>query len=99
MNAFSKDYPDHQVGRKWLVDLLKSQPITVVFEKTNGEHREMNCTLKDGVAIPYEKKTDKQKKHDSEVLPVWDIDKNAWRSFRYDSIIKINFDLKDNNNA
>ena len=94
MNAFSKDYPDHQVGRKWLIDILKSQPITVVFEKSNGEHREMNCTLKESIVVPYVKKTDKEKKQDPEVLPVWDIDKNAWRSFRYDSIIKINFHLR-----
>lgn len=99
MNAFSKNYPDHQVGRKWLIDLLKTQPVTVVFEKSNGEHREMNCTLEESIVVPYVKKTDKEKKHDPEVLPVWDIDKNAWRSFRYDSIIKINFDVKDNSNA
>ena len=61
--------------------------MTVKFIKNDGSVREMICTLLESLAIPYEKKTDKQKPENDEVLAVWDVEKHAWRSFRLDSII------------
>ena len=59
----------------------------VAFTKTDGNIREMICTLQESFTIPYEKKTDKQKPENSEILAVWDVEKHAWRSFRVDSVI------------
>ena len=47
----------------------------------------MICTLQESLTVPYEKKTDKQKPENDEVLAVWDIDKQAWRSFRVNTIL------------
>lgn len=59
----------------------------VKFTKTDGTVREMICTLQESFTIPYEKKTDKQKPENNDILAVWDVEKHAWRSFRVDSII------------
>jgi len=48
----------------------------------------MLCTLKSDIVVPHEKKTDRVKVVSEDVLAVWDCEKNAWRSFRYDSIIE-----------
>ncbi|NDG32798.1 DUF2693 domain-containing protein [bacterium] len=95
MNVFSKEYEDHEMARDWLIGHLRYGPVTVKFKKSNGEEREMNCTLKEGIVVPYQPKTEKTKKQNPDILPVWDIDKNEWRSFRYDSIIHVTFGIEE----
>ena len=69
-----------------LVERLQKEVIQVTFNKVNGEERIMDCTLQESV-IP---KTDaKNKKNNDEVLPVWDVNKNEWRSFRFDSVTNL----------
>ena len=53
----------------------------------------MNATLKEDMVIAYEKKTEKEKVVNEEILPVFDIDKQEWRSFRLDSLKEIKFSL------
>lgn len=79
--------------RKWLKDHLHAGPVKVSFTKKDGTVRVMNCTLEEGVAIPHEKTTERTKEKNDEVCAVWDIDKGAWRSFRYDSITQITFEI------
>lgn len=93
MNVFSTDYAEYKISRKWLLDHLLYGPVYVKFKKNNGEEREMKCTLKESIIVPYKTKTGNTKKFNPDVLPVWDIDKKEWRSFRYDSILSINFDI------
>jgi len=80
-------------GRKWLIDHLKISTIRVRFIKTDGTERTMNCTLDERVVPALEKKTDKVKTVNEDVLPVYDVDTKGWRSFRLDSILTISFDL------
>jgi len=61
--------------------------MNIKFTKTDGNIREMICTLQESFTIPYEKKTEKQKPENNDILAVWDVEKHAWRSFRVDSII------------
>jgi hypothetical protein len=84
---------EQEKAREWLKSLLRVGPVKVTFLKKDGSEREMNCTLKEGIVIPHEKTTDRVKQPSDEVCPIWDIDIGAWRSFRYDSITKITFDL------
>lgn len=64
----------------------------VVFTKSDGTIREMNCTLKPSL-LPELKLTEAHvpRKQNNEVLSVWDLDNNGWRSFRLDSIINIEY--------
>ena len=66
---------------------LQHSVMNVKFIKNDGSVREMICTLQESFTVPYEKKTDKQKPENDEVLAVWDIDKHAWRSFRVSTIL------------
>ena len=79
--------------RNWLKDILHQMDVVeVTFTKKDGTNRVMNCTLKEGIVIPHVKTTDREKKANVEMCPVWDIDKNEWRSFTYESITEIKFD-------
>jgi len=73
-------------GREWLKSTLRNGTVEVVFTKKDGTERTMKCTLKEGVAIPHEKTTERTKEANDANLAVWDVEKNAWRSFRLDSI-------------
>jgi hypothetical protein len=79
--------------RKWLIGVLKEQPVDLKFEKKDGSVRKMKATLKSDMVVEYEKKTDKEKVVNEEVLAVFDLDKNEWRSFRLDSLKEIHFTL------
>ena len=70
--------------REALVKSLQKNIMSVVFTKVNGEERTMNCTLNEHL-LP-ETIGESTKKENLEVLAVWDIDKDSWRSFRLDSI-------------
>ena len=82
--------------REILVEGLKRNLMKVVFTKANGEERIMNCTLHDSV-LPEQPIREIKKKENLEVLSVWDIDANGWRSFRMDSIkeVKVVEDVKE----
>jgi len=66
--------------------LLKNDILEVVFIKTDGNVREMRCTLQEKFVEVYDKKTDKVKPENDSVISVWDLDNNGWRSFKLDSI-------------
>jgi hypothetical protein len=75
-----------------LVKLLKSKVVTVKFRKKDDSIRKMVCTLSeeylpepDKLIEGQEKKT---KKENPNTLPVWDLEKLAWRSFRVDSVVE-----------
>lgn len=72
-----------------LINMLRNGIINVTFTKKDGSERTMKCTLVESMVKPYEKKTDKVKEVDENTVAVWDIEKEAWRSFRYDSVINV----------
>lgn len=74
------------MNREELVTKLREGVVSVTFRKVNGEVRVMRCTLKEDVLPPLKGSNHKRS---PEVLPVWDVEKEAWRSFRLDSIIEV----------
>ena len=84
---------DTKEGRKWLRELLKTQEAKISFTKKDGTEREMRCTLAES-KIPTEKLPKNSKKSKSDdALAVFDVEKNDWRSFRFDSVTKIEFEI------
>lgn len=67
-----------------LKNILLEGPCKVVFEKADGSVREMLCTINKEY-INYE--TAGVSKPNPNVITVWDIDKQSWRSFRIDKLI------------
>ena len=79
--------------KDWLRTLLKEDVVSITFIKKDGSERIMKCTLLES-KIPSEfapKGLEKTKS--DEVLPVFDVESDGWRSFRWDSIRKIEFSL------
>lgn len=76
------------MSKELIRSTLQSNICRVKFTKTNGEVRDMVCTLRDDIVVPHEKKTERVKEVNEDVLAVWDCEKNSWRSFRFDSIIE-----------
>ena len=78
-------------GKQWLRGLLQSENVTVTFVKKDGTERVMKCTLKDIPADKMPKGTNK--KGSEEAIAVYDLDSDGWRSFRFDSVKQIKFEL------
>ena len=72
--------------RETLIKNLQKNVMQITFNKVSGEERVMHCTLNE-TFVP-ETGTNNKKNND-EVLPVWDIDIGAWRSYRLDSITNV----------
>lgn len=74
-----------------IVEALKANVCEVTFTKVNGEVRVMPCTLREDVVPAYERKTPVKEAtgKESATLSVWCTDKAAWRSFRVDSVTKL----------
>jgi hypothetical protein len=72
---------------------LQKEVLEVTFTKVNGDKRVMNCTLMEGIlpSNPTEETTKdtKEKKVNEDVLSVWDVDSNGWRSFRVKNITRV----------
>ena len=75
--------------RDRLITRLTEGKLNVTFTKKNGEERTMLCTLMSEF-LPETKETEKEdKKVNEEVLAGGDLEKEAWRSFRLDSISNV----------
>ena len=72
--------------RDTLIKNLQKKAMRITFTKVNGEERVMDCTLQEHM-IP--ETNESNRKQNEEVLPVFDINKGEWRSFRLDSITNI----------
>lgn len=71
-----------------IINDLRNGICVVTFIKKNGDERVMSCTLSEEILqeqIELEESSQK-KTSNPEVLAVWDTDKGAWRSFRWDSV-------------
>ena len=72
--------------RDVLIKNLQKKAMRITFTKVNGEERVMDCTLQEHM-LP--ETNESNRKQNEEVLPVFDINKGEWRSFRLDSITNI----------
>jgi len=79
--------------KDWLRTLLKESVVGITFIKKDGSERLMQCTLAESkIPSEFAPKGSEKTKSD-EVLPVFDVENDGWRSFRWDSIKKIEFSL------
>jgi hypothetical protein len=62
-----------------ITEELHKRILDIQFVKKDGSLREMRCTLKEEY-LPTAKK-ESTKKDNPDVLTVWDIDNDGWRSF------------------
>ena len=74
------------MNRDTLIKNLQKKSMRITFTKVNGDERIMDCTLQEHM-IP--ETNESNRKQNEEVLPVFDINKGEWRSFRLDSVTNI----------
>jgi hypothetical protein len=80
-------------NRDEILKSLREYVIEVHFDKVNGEHRAMRCTLRPDLLPPsYREKISEQKEEENfhqtnpDVVAAWDIQKGGWRSFRVENV-------------
>lgn len=81
---FSLDY-----SRESLSGLLHNFEANIVFTKKDGSEREMRCTLKQDLIPSYDKVTDRTREPKPDLLAVWDIDNDGWRTITIPNIISV----------
>ena len=88
-STFSNVFVNNAEHQEWLIEALRTGPLTINFTKVDGSERAMKCTL-DETIVPkdFAPKTEGsgERKKSPDVLAVFDIEKSGWRSFRWDSI-------------
>jgi hypothetical protein len=88
---------DIKIFKRWLKSHLAYGETTVVFTKKDGTERVMKCTtnseLVPAVELVESTEPKKEKKVNEEVMPVYDLEAKAWKSFRWDSIKQVRFEL------
>jgi hypothetical protein len=67
-------------------ELLRNNIVEVVFTKRDGSDRCMYCTLIDEFLPSRGEEIITQGKPDDNIITCWDLEHDAWRSFRLDSV-------------
>jgi hypothetical protein len=78
-------------SRAELAKALSEQNAEVTFTKKDGTDRLMKCTLREDIAVPYEKKTERTREGIPSILPVWDLEADAWRSINMNTIKEVKY--------
>jgi hypothetical protein len=88
MNAQAEEQEELLRQRLQIMSGLQSGVIEVKFVKKDGTDRTMVCTLNDKY-LPQSQEIDEEtakRNKSEEYVAVWDLDKEGWRSFRFDSV-------------
>tara|TARA_B110001454_G_C12695602_1_gene424239 strand:- start:654 stop:956 length:303 start_codon:yes stop_codon:yes gene_type:complete len=77
--------------RDQMIETLQAGLMEITFTKTNGEERVMKCSLHKSftASLTEAVKKTNERAINEDVIPVWDIEKGGWRSFRVDSITSV----------
>jgi hypothetical protein len=101
MNIISKNWTseDWETFYHYLKISLLESTLNIVFTKVDGTTRTMRCTLQPNMLPEKTSLTEDSPNTEVkniEVLRVFDLDKNAWRSFHVKNVKTINFEKIDN---
>lgn len=98
MQTVFKAEKEFEEFKTWTLGLLhdrNTKDLCITFTKKDGTERDMRCTLVEET-IPQDKhpKTEGTTSTSSgSAVRVFDIEKQEWRSFRWDSVTKVSFNL------
>jgi hypothetical protein len=98
MQTVFKTDREFEEFKTWTLGLLhdrNAKDLRITFTKRDGAEREMRCTLVEE-AIPQEKQPKTQSEGSQtagSAVRVFDVEKQEWRSFRWDSVTKVSVDL------
>ena len=74
-----------------LIEDLQKKILRITFTKVDGTTRVMKCTLNRSLTeyTSPVSKAFKERAQNEEVIPVWDVENSAWRSFRLANVTKV----------
>jgi hypothetical protein len=80
-----------ELDRTSLLAELNTNIVTVKFTKKDGTERVMRCTLQKEFlpAVDTLDEAVSKRNKSVETVAVWDLEKEAWRSFRLDSVLEM----------
>ena len=86
--------PEWNTFHTWIEGVLKTTIATVTFTKKDGTERVMKCTLEPSLVIHESKSIvegveKKERKQSDDAMAVYDLENNAWKSFRWASVINV----------
>lgn len=88
----SANEEEQKLFRDWLRGVLRTETVHLTFTKKDGTIRNMKCTLSESKLPKADQGKEGRKENDSSI-PVFDLEKNEWRAFRFDSVKQIKFTL------
>ena len=93
-----KDKEEQEITKEYMTELMRENEISVTFIKVDGTERTMRCTLKKDLlpeppVLTEGEEPKKKRKVSDEVLAVWDLESEGFRSFRIDSIKSFGFSI------
>ena len=75
------------MNRERMIEQLHKGICTVEFTKVNGDSRTMRCTLNASLGnMPEMPLSESASPVNPDVVKVWDVDANGWRSFKVESV-------------
>ena len=83
---------DLKLFKTWLKSHLSAGPVIVTFTKKDGSERVMKCTTDPTYILfkdPAVLESRNERTVSEDIMPVYDLESNGWRSFRWDSIKRI----------
>ena len=101
MQTVFKSEKEFEEFKTWTLGLLHDENLKsdmcVTFTKKDGTERKMQCTLVSG-KIPADKQPKSLSESENPSTPgsavrVFDTELGEWRSFRWDSVTKVEFEL------
>jgi len=98
MQTVFKNDKEFEEFKTWTLGVLHDENIKdlcVTFTKKDGTERAMRCTLDEG-RIPTEKAPKNENTsatYSGSAVRVFDTEVSEWRSFRWDSVTKVEFTL------
>lgn len=84
---------EQETFREWIRSHLALGEVKVLFEKKDGSEREMLCSTNPNMVVEYVKKTQLVKPISKVTCSAFDIEKQEWRSFRFDSVRQVSFTI------
>ena len=91
------DSPEFKTWLKGLLVDEHAKNLCVVFTKKDGSERELLCTLDESripsAKLPKVQEGTTARNFSDDSARVFDTEKQEWRSFRWDSVTKVSFEL------
>lgn len=92
---FNTNDPEFKDWVRGLLHDINVKNLCITFTKTDGTDREMRCTLIEA-RIPTDKAPKGTGRETTDAVQrVFDLDKQEWRSFKWDSVKEVKFNIGD----